>query len=116
MYRTACSPCSSGEQALFCRPCRIFRLPPGVGCGSIAAMKTCLGAFLLLLTLCAVTGTVVYHACANSDLRFEERDTNSQYINTRRSYRPRKKPRQQTPPPAPVKPQEHQEDEIAEEV
>lgn len=115
MHRTACSPCSSGEQALFCRPCRIFRLPPGVGCGSIPLMKTCLGAFLLLLTLCAVTGTVVYHACANSDLRFEERDTNSQYINTRRSYRPRKKPRQ-TPPPAPVKQQEQQEDEIAEEV
>ena len=51
-------------------------------------MKTCLGSLLLIPTIIALVGTVVYHASVNSELRFEERDTNAEYINIRRSYRP----------------------------
>ncbi|MBR5895932.1 MAG: hypothetical protein IKZ13_10360 [Akkermansia sp.] len=51
-------------------------------------MKTCLGSLLLLPTLAAVVLTVVYHASVNGELRFEQRDSNTEYINTARSYRP----------------------------
>lgn len=59
-------------------------------------MKTCLGSLLLLPTLAAVVLTVVYHASVNAELRFEQRDSDSEYINTARSYRPpvkKEKPR-----------------------
>lgn len=51
-------------------------------------MKTCLGSLLLLPTLAAVVLTVVYHTSVNAELRFEPRDSNTEYINTARSYRP----------------------------
>ncbi len=51
-------------------------------------MKTCLGSLLLLPTIAAIMATVVYHASVNGELRFEQRDTNMEYINTNRSYRP----------------------------
>ena len=59
-------------------------------------MKTCLGSLLLIPTLAAVVLTVVYHASVNAELRFEQRDSDSEYINTARSYRPpvkKEKPR-----------------------
>ena len=59
-------------------------------------MKTCLGSLLLIPTLAAVVLTVVYHASVNAELRFEQRDSNTEYINTARSYRPpvkKEKPR-----------------------
>lgn len=81
----------------------------------MARMKTCLGSLLLLPTLAAVIITVVYHTSVNSELRFEQRDSNEEFINTRRSYRPqirREAPareRQKSPLPA------LQDDDIAEE-
>ena len=59
-------------------------------------MKTCLGSLLLIPTLAAVVLTVVYHASVNAELRFEQRDSDSEYTNTARSYRPpvkKEKPR-----------------------
>lgn len=50
-------------------------------------MKTCLGSLLLPVIL-ALVGTAIYHASVNGELRFELRDSNEEYINTRRSYRP----------------------------
>ncbi len=55
-------------------------------------MKTCLGSLLLVPTLLALVGTAVYHVSVNSELCFEERDTNTEYINIHRSYRPQVKP------------------------
>ncbi len=61
-------------------------------------MKTCLGSLLLVPTLMALVGTAIYHLSVNSELRFEERDTNTEYINIHRSYRPQVKPvREQKP-------------------
>ena len=63
-------------------------------------MKTCLGSLLLLPTLAALTITAIYHTSVNAELRFEQRDSNEEYINTRRSYRPqirRDTPAQSTP-------------------
>ncbi len=57
-------------------------------------MKTCLGSLLLVPVLLALIITAVYHISVNGELQFEQRDTNEQYINTERSYRP------QIPPPA----------------
>lgn len=42
----------------------------------------------MLLTVVALVITVIYHTSVNSELRFEPRDANAEYINTRRSYRP----------------------------
>ncbi len=55
-------------------------------------MKTCLGSLLLVPTILALVGTAIYHISVNSELRFEERDTNTEYINVNRSYRPQAKP------------------------
>ncbi len=55
-------------------------------------MKTCLGSLLLVPTLLALVGTAIYHLSVNSELSFEERDTNTEYINVNRSYRPQIKP------------------------
>ena len=59
-------------------------------------MKTCLGSLLLVPVILALVITAVYHTSVNSELQFEQRDTNAQYINTARSYRPpvkKEKPR-----------------------
>ncbi len=67
-------------------------------------MKTCLGSLLLLPTLAAIVLTVVYHASVNAELRFEPRDSNMEYINTARSYRPpvKKQKPQSIVTPAPL--------------
>ena len=67
-------------------------------------MKTCLGSLLLVPVILALVISVVYHTSINSELQFEQRDTNAQYINTARSYRPQiKEPEKPaTPPPAPT--------------
>lgn len=51
-------------------------------------MKTCLGSLLLVPVILALVITAVYHTSVNSELQFEKRDTNAQYINTSRSFRP----------------------------
>lgn len=51
-------------------------------------MKTCLGSLLLVPVIVALVLTAVYHTSVNGEVRFEQRDTNAQYINTARSYRP----------------------------
>lgn len=51
-------------------------------------MRSCLGGLILMLTIVALIVTVIYHTSVNSELRFEQRDANAEYINTRRSYRP----------------------------
>ncbi len=56
-------------------------------------MKTCLGSLLLVPTLLALVGTAIYHVSVNSELCFEERDANTEYINVNRSYRPQVQPR-----------------------
>ncbi len=58
----------------------------------MARMKTCLGSLLLVPTLLALVGTAIYHLSVNSELSFEERDANTEYININRSYRPQVKP------------------------
>lgn len=65
-----------------------FTLDFAGGACRIGGMKTCLGSLLLLPTIAAVIATVVYHTSVNGELRFEQRDTNAEYINTNRSYRP----------------------------
>ena len=65
-------------------------------------MKTCLGSLLLLPTLAALIITAIYHTSVNAELRFEQRDSNEEFINTRRSYRPqirRDTPTQNAPSP-----------------
>ncbi len=64
-------------------------------------MKTCLGSLLLIPIILALVGTAVYHTSVNSELRFEERDTNAEYINIRRSYRP-KPPEEKAAPKPPA--------------
>ncbi len=54
-------------------------------------MKTCLGSLLLVPTLLALIGSAIYHISVNSELCFEERDSNTEYINVNRSYRPQVK-------------------------
>ncbi|MDO5471233.1 MAG: hypothetical protein Q4F38_08010 [Akkermansia sp.] len=78
-------------------------------------MKTCLGSLLLIPTLAAVALTVVYHASVNGELKFEPRDSNTEYINTKRSYRP---PSQKDKPKSIVTPSvlpRMQDDDAAEE-
>lgn len=72
-------------------------------------MKTCLGSLLLIPVILALVASVIYHTSVNSELQFEQRDTNAQYINTARSYRPQVKeaeknaaPRGQQDSPAPA--------------
>lgn len=90
-------------------------------------MKTCLGSLLLVPVILALIVSVIYHTSVNSELQFEQRDTNVQYINTARSYRPQIK--ETTPPATAPEPAQEQEqntpagavpglvdDDIAEEV
>ncbi len=66
-------------------------------------MKTCLGSLLLVPVILALVVSVIYHTSVNSELQFEQRDTNAQYINTARSYRPQiKEPEQPATPPVPA--------------
>lgn len=51
-------------------------------------MRTCLGLLFLFAVLTETVLTVVYHTCINSGIRFEQKESNSEFINTRRSYRP----------------------------
>ena len=51
-------------------------------------MKGCLAGMVLLLVVLSLVITIFYHVSVNSELRFEQRDANAEYINTRRSYRP----------------------------
>lgn len=62
-------------------------------------MKTCLGSLLLIPVILALIVTAVYHISVNAELQFEQRDTNEQYINTERSYRPQLPPKQTPPTP-----------------
>lgn len=75
-------------------------------------MKSCLGSLVLVVTIGAVALTAAYHAAVNSNLRFEPRHSQAEYINTRRSYRPpvQRQPKH-TAPAATL-----QDDDIAEEV
>lgn len=56
-------------------------------------MKTCLGSILIVPALIGLAITGLYHVSVNSELRFEEADTQEVYINTQRSYRPVINPR-----------------------
>lgn len=69
---------------------------------------------MLLVAIIAVVLTAAYHASVNSELRFEQRDSHVEYINTRRSYRPPKQPQREQPAPA-ERPQ-LKDDDTAEEV
>lgn len=64
-------------------------------------MKTCLGSLLLVPVILALVVSVIYHTSVNSELQFEQRDTNAQYINTARSFRPQIK-EQEKPAAAPA--------------
>ena len=65
-------------------------------------MKTCLGSLLLVPVILALVITAVYHTSVNSELQFEKRDTNAQYINTTRSFRPQIKEPEKPAPAAPA--------------
>ena len=67
-------------------------------------MKTCLGSLLLVPVILALVITAVYHTSVNSELQFEQRDTNAQYINTSRSYRPQIKESEKPVGPVPAPP------------
>lgn len=77
-------------------------------------MKTCLCSLLLLFTIFFVVMTVIYHTSVNGELRFEEKDTNTEYINTNRSYRPPAR-KEQSKPVAPPVPVEFKDDDTPEE-
>lgn len=81
-------------------------------------MKSCLGGLILFLTVVALIATVFYHTSVNSELRFEPRDANAEYINTRRSYRPQIKRDDDKPQNAPQKADatDIKDDETAEEI
>lgn len=66
-------------------------------------MKTCLGSLLLVPVILALVITAIYHTSVNSELQFEQRDTNAQYINTARSFRPQIKEPEKPAAPAPKK-------------
>lgn len=66
-------------------------------------MKTCLGSLLLVPVILALVITAIYHTSVNSELQFEQRDTNAQYINTARSFRPQIKEPEKPATPAPKK-------------
>lgn len=75
-------------------------------------MKSCLGCLLLIIAVGALGITVAYHASVNSELRFDQKDSHVEYINTHRSYRPRPVPQQQNNRNTPAL----QDDDTAEEV
>lgn len=80
-------------------------------------MKTCLGSLLLIPIIIALIVTAVYHTSVNAELRFEPRDTNAQYINTQRSYRPQIPPKSAPKAAAEALPNANlRDDDTAEEV
>lgn len=76
-------------------------------------MKSFLGALFLMITGSAIVITMVYHTSVNAELRFEPRDSHEEYINTRRSYRPRRPQNAPAPPAQEIK---LPDDDTAEEV
>ena len=66
-------------------------------------MKTCLGSLLLVPVILALVITAIYHTSVNSELQFEKKDTNAQYINTSRSFRPQVKEAEKPAAPIPAK-------------
>ncbi len=81
-------------------------------------MRSCLGGLVLMLAIAALIVTVIYHTSVNSELRFEPRDANAEYINTRRSYRPqiKREPEKQADEVVPGAVSGMRDDETAEEV
>ena len=79
-------------------------------------MKSCLGTLILGITGLAIVITVVYHTSVNSELRFETRNSHEEYINTRRSYRPKNVTPKESAAPAAQAPLQMQDDDVAEEV
>ncbi len=77
-------------------------------------MKTFFAVLLLLLALVGVAFTAVYYTSVNSEARFVPRVSHEEYINTRRSYRPRV--RRPVPTTQPVPNDALQNDDSAEEV
>lgn len=51
-------------------------------------MRTCLGLLFLFAVLAETALTVAYHTSINAGIRFEQKESNLEFINTRRSYRP----------------------------
>lgn len=43
---------------------------------------------MLLVVLAVTAFTVAYHTSINSSIRFDKKETNTEFINTRRSFRP----------------------------
>ena len=77
-------------------------------------MKSFLGGVILMITVVGVILTMTYHTSVNAELSFEPRDSHEEYINTRRSYRPRRTP---GPPVLPTEQELNlQDDDSAEEV
>lgn len=79
-------------------------------------MKSCLGSLVLVITVAAIAITVGYHTSVNSELRFETRDSHVEYINTRRSYRPRNVQQKEQQLPAKQLQAQLEDDDFAEEV
>ncbi len=77
-------------------------------------MKTFFAVLLLLVALTGVAVTAVYHTSVNSETRFVPRVSHEEYINTRRSYRPRVQ--RPVPTAQPVPSDALQNDDSAEEV
>lgn len=51
-------------------------------------MRIYVSIVLFILIIVAVVATVVYNTSINSQLSFRQKQDNSDYINTQRSYRP----------------------------
>ncbi len=77
-------------------------------------MKTFFAVLLLLIALIGVAVTAVYHTSVNSETRFVPRVSHDEYINTRRSFRPRVA--RPIPTSQPVHTDALQNDDAAEEV
>lgn len=66
-------------------------------------MRTCLGLLFLFAVLAETALTVAYHTSINAGIRFEQKESNLEFINTRRSYRPQACSRAEAlPAPIPV--------------
>ncbi len=78
------------------------------------AMKMFFAVVILLTALIGVTATAVYNTSVNSEMRFVPRVSHEEYINTRRSYRPRV--RRPIPTSQPVPNDALKNDDAAEEV
>ncbi len=61
-------------------------------------MRTCLGLLFLFAVLAETVLTVAYHTCVNAGIRFEQKESNLEFINTRRSYRPQQVSQADTAP------------------